>query len=127
VLALINHEKYVEDLEKIDYVNIGNESDINSTYEIFEKSYLEVVNKHIPLKKRKPVQTPAPFMNKTLRKEIYKKRMLHNKFLKNRSKVNWENYRKQRNHVNKVKEIYPKLFFLRDVLEDQNNLIFGQL
>jgi hypothetical protein len=32
------------------------------------------------LKKRKPVQTPAPFMNKTLRKEIYKKRMLHNKF-----------------------------------------------
>jgi hypothetical protein len=75
-----DHEKYVEDLEKIDYVNIGNESDINSTYEIFEKSYLEVVNKHIPLKKRKPVQTPAPFMNKTLRKEIYKKRMLHNKF-----------------------------------------------
>jgi hypothetical protein len=68
--------------------------DINSAYEIFEKSYLEVVNKHIPLKNRKPVQTPAPFMNKTLRKEIYKKRMLHNKFLKNRSKVNWENYRK---------------------------------
>jgi hypothetical protein len=49
-----------------------------ATYEMFEKSYLEVVNKHIPLKKRKPVQTPAPFMNKTLRKEIYKKRMLHN-------------------------------------------------
>ena len=104
MLALINHEKYVEDLEKIDYVNIGNESDINSAYEIFEKSYLEVVNKHIPLKKRKPFQTPAPFMNKTLRKEIYKKRMFHNKFLKNRSKVNWENYRKQRNHVNKVKK-----------------------
>jgi hypothetical protein len=58
VLALIDHEKYVEELEKIDYVNIGNESDINSAYEIFEKSYLEVVNKHIPLKKRKPVQTP---------------------------------------------------------------------
>ena len=69
-----------------------------------EKSDLEVVNKHIPLKKRKPVQSPAPFMNNTLRKEIYKKRMLHNNFLKNRSKVNWENYRKQRNHVNKVKK-----------------------
>jgi hypothetical protein len=54
------------------------------------------------LKKRKPAQTPAPFMNKTLRKEIYKKRMLHNKFWKNRSKVIWENYRKQRNHVNRV-------------------------
>ena len=30
--------------------------------------------------------------------------MLHNNFLKNRSKVKWENYRKQRNHVNKVKK-----------------------
>jgi hypothetical protein len=30
--------------------------------------------------------------------------MIHNKYLKNRSKVNWENYRKQRNHVNKVKK-----------------------
>ena len=39
----VDHEKYVEDLEKIDYVNIGNESDINSTYDIFEIFYLEVV------------------------------------------------------------------------------------
>ena len=69
-----DHEKYVEDLEKIDYVNIGNESDINSADEIFFRAYLQVVNKHIPLTKRKPVQTPATFMNKTLRKEIYKKR-----------------------------------------------------
>jgi hypothetical protein len=64
------------------------------TSDIFAGSFI------ISLKKRKPVQTPAPFMNKTLRKEIYKKRMFHNKFLKNRSKVNWENYRKQRNHFN---------------------------
>jgi hypothetical protein len=39
----VDHEKYVEDLEKIDYVNIGNESDINSAYDIFEIFYLEVV------------------------------------------------------------------------------------
>jgi hypothetical protein len=62
-----DHEKYVEDLEKNDYVNIGNESDINSAYEIFEFFYLEVVNKHISLKKRKPIQAPAPFMNKNLK------------------------------------------------------------
>ena len=42
MLALINHEKYVEDLEKIDYVNIGNESDINSTYEILKNLILKL-------------------------------------------------------------------------------------
>jgi hypothetical protein len=41
VCSILANEKYVEDLEKIDYVNIGNESDINSTYENFLKSYLE--------------------------------------------------------------------------------------
>ena len=37
-----DHEKYVEDLEKIDYVNIGNESDINSTYEILKNLILKL-------------------------------------------------------------------------------------
>ena len=32
-------------------------------------------------------------------------------FLKNRSKVNWENYRKQRNHVNRVKKKSVQNYF----------------
>jgi hypothetical protein len=36
----------------------------------------------MPLKKRKPVVNPAPYMNKELRQAIYKKRMYHNKFIK---------------------------------------------
>ena len=37
-----DHEEYVEDLEEIDYVNIGNESDINSTYEILKNLILKL-------------------------------------------------------------------------------------
>jgi hypothetical protein len=33
-------------------------------------------------------------MNKGLRQEIYKKRTLHNKFLKQKTNKNWEAYRK---------------------------------
>ena len=33
------------------------------------------------MQKRKAVPKLAPFMNKELRKAVYKKRMLHNKFL----------------------------------------------
>jgi hypothetical protein len=51
----------------------------------------------MPLKKRKPVVNPAPYMNKELRQVIYKKRMYHNKFIKYKSDKNWEIYRKQRN------------------------------
>jgi hypothetical protein len=55
----------------------------------------------MPLKKRKPVVNPAPYMNKELRQAIYKKRMYHNKFIKYKSDKNWEIYRKQRNLVTK--------------------------
>jgi hypothetical protein len=48
----------------------------------------------MPLKKRKPVVNPAPYMNKELRQAVYKKRMYHNKFIKYKSDKNWEIYRK---------------------------------
>jgi hypothetical protein len=49
-----------------------------------------LLDKNIPLKKRRYITHPAPFMNKGLRQEIYKKRTLHNKFLK--QKTNKNNY-----------------------------------
>jgi hypothetical protein len=54
--------------------------------------------------KKSFITHPAPFMNKGLRQEIYKKRTLHNKFLKQKTNKNWEAYRKQRNFVNKLKK-----------------------
>ena len=56
------------------------------------------------MKKRRSIVAPAPFMNKDLRSAIYKKRMYHNRFLKNKSDANWELYRKQRNTVTKIKK-----------------------
>lgn len=52
-------------------------------------------------------------MNKELRKAVYKKRMLHNKFLKCKSEKNWEEYRKQRNYVAKIKRFIKKYFYER--------------
>jgi hypothetical protein len=40
---------------------------------ISQSAFTEVINKHMPLKKRKPVVNPAPYMNKELRQAIYKK------------------------------------------------------
>ena len=42
-------------------------------------------------------------MNSELRKAIYKKKMLHNKFKKNKKNSNWEIYRKQRNYMDVTK------------------------
>ena len=63
------------------------------------------------MKKRKDTPKPAPFMNRELRKAVYKKRTLHNKFLKSKTDQNWEEYRKQRNYVTKIKKTSIKNYF----------------
>ena len=56
------------------------------------------------MKKKKPVDKPVPFMNKNLKRAIYKKRMSFNKYNRCKNKQNWEIYIKQRNLVNKIKK-----------------------
>ena len=75
---------------------------------ILRQFLLEVIDNHIPMKKKKAINKPAPFMNQTLRREIYKKKMAYNKYQKCKSKTNWENYRKQRNLQNVVTKIKKK-------------------
>ena len=50
-------------------------------------------------------------MNSELRRAIYKKKMLFNKHKKYKGKSNWENYRKQRNNVTKLRKQSSKLYF----------------
>ena len=85
------------------------DDDVNRAY--FETSFIEIIDKHIPIKKRKPVAYPVPYMNQNLRNAIYKKKMYHNKFLKQKTDKNWETYRKQRNLVTKLKKTSIKTYF----------------
>ena len=68
----------------------------NENYEYLSYQFSDVVNKRAPLKKFLRVNK-APFINKHLRKEMYRRSVLRNKFNRKPSKVNWEKYKKQRN------------------------------
>ena len=59
-------------------------------------------------------------MNDNLRKAINVKASLRRKFNKNRSQVNWEKFRKQRNLVNKLKKTSLQKYF-NDKCNDSNN------
>lgn len=105
------HDKFLNDLQSENFDTLASSDDVNKAYSDFESAFVKVIDKHLPIKKRKPVVTPAPYMNKNLRNAIYKKRMFHNKYLKNRNDANWELYRKQRNLVNKIKKQSIKTYF----------------
>ena len=76
---------------------------IDDIYAEFESTVTEVFNKHVPIKQTYIKPNPVPYMNGILRKAIYQKKMLYHRYLKCRDSRNWENYRKSRNYVNKLK------------------------
>jgi hypothetical protein len=48
---------------------------VEEAYYKFEEVMVDTIDDHAPMKKRKAISHPAPFMNKTLRSTVYKKRM----------------------------------------------------
>lgn len=78
-------------------------NDINALYENFENDLISVIDKHAPMKEAYRRQNNLPYMNKNLKKEIYKKKMYYHKYLKCKTSKNWENYRKTRNNVSNLK------------------------
>jgi len=76
-----------------------------------EKLLSEVIEDHAPLKRKFLKKESAPFMNSELRKAIFKRNQLRNRFWKCRTSGNWEDYRKMRNHVNALRRKSEMTYF----------------
>ena len=85
--------------------------DPDDVYWAHEYLFKEVIDEHVPMKERRSKTNKPPFMNCELRRAVYAKRMLRNKYRKCRSPGNWENYRKQRNLVTKLKRQSLRVYF----------------
>ena len=108
-----SEQEFLKDLQgfNFNFNNISKHEDIDEAYSNFENSIIKTLDKHAPIKRRKHIPQPAPFMNKQLKQAIYKNRMLHNTFIKCKNYCNWERYRKRRNHANKIKKQFIKTYF----------------
>jgi len=104
-------DEFNSDLQN-EFSDIGFSSDANCAYNKFNQILSSVINRHVPLKQRKVLNKPVPFMNKALKQAIYFKRMLLNKFNKNKTSKNWEKYRKQRNLVTNLKRKSMNKYFI---------------
>ena len=102
---------FVQDLQRAPLHIAGIFDDIDDSYWAYETLVREIVDEHAPQKQKYPKKESPPFMNSELRRAIYKKKMLLNKHKKYKGKTNWENYRKQRNYVTKLRKQSIKLYF----------------
>ena len=85
--------------------------DIDDIYWAHERLLTDIIDKHAPVKERVLKSRRPAFMNGDLRRAVYKKRMLFNKYKNSRSAADWDNYRKQRNNVTKLKKQSMRVYF----------------
>ena len=100
--TLINYRNYSKFNDEHFRLELSNElfdnCDLNNiTYEKFIEIFLNVLNKHAPLKTKLVRANNVPFMNKHLRKHIMTRSRFKNRFNKDPSAENEIAYKKQRN------------------------------
>ena len=66
-------------------------------YQHFLNIFIEILNKHAPMKQKYLRANQGRFMTKDLHKAIMKRSRLRNKFLRDRTDISREEYKKQRN------------------------------
>ena len=71
-------------------------------YAHFEQIFLQVLEKHAPVKQRVVRANDKPFMTKVLRKAIMRRSFLKNKYHKIRSEESQKAFKKQKNYTNRL-------------------------
>ena len=90
-----NEEKFLSDVKEADFSFKTSNPDEN--YLVLTNVFSNIVNIHAPLKKKILRGNDAPFMNKELRKAIYTRNRLRNRYFNNPTKGKETSYKKQRN------------------------------
>ena len=110
-----------EHLTKFEHFN-------NIPSHLFKETVNTILEKHAPTKKKYVRANQAPFITKTLSKEIMKRSRLRNKFLNTKSDIDRKVYNKQRNYVvsllrKEKKEFYGNL----DISKVTDNRVFWKI
>lgn len=110
-----------EHLTKFEHFN-------NIPSNLFKETVNTILEKHAPTKKKYVRANQAPFITKTLSKEIMKRSRLRNKFLNTKSDIDRKVYNKQRNYVvsllrKEKKDFYGNL----DISKVTDNRVFWKI
>ena len=82
-----------------------------SNYESFETTFIEVLNKHGPLKKKLLRANRALYMTKTLRKAIMHKSQLETKYRKSKTQTNLKLCKKYKNFCSKLQKKQRRKYY----------------
>ncbi len=112
VITYRNYKYFNRDIFRQDLaLSISQISNTQFDYSNFENIFMNILNKHAPLKQKYIRANESCFMNKTLKKAVMQRTKLKNKYLKNNTTKNKLEYKKQRNYCVKLFKNEKKKYY----------------
>ena len=104
---------------------LGEATQESNNWSDFESMYLKVLDKHAPIKQKTVRANHAPYVTKEIRKAIMKRTQLANKKNKTNTIEDIRNFKKQKNHVNRLCKKSKKTFYNQlDIKTLEDNRMF---
>ena len=98
-LKHFDQRKFKSDLQSTKWPQIKNKNDVIEAWTLWKNKFLEVLDKHAPLRVVRAHNKPAPWINDTLRKLMHERDALKKTAIHIVSTDDWNAYRKIRNKV----------------------------
>ena len=98
-LRRLNLPGFYEDIAKLTWEDVLNESEVEKAYDIFERNFIEILNKHAPLKKKRVKNKESPWINDNILQIIRERNKQKQKAKETNLDADWKLYRKLRNRV----------------------------
>ena len=104
---------FVESITQVPFQVCEIFDDVSDRHWCATKMYVDVLNEHAPEKKRLIKTTQVPYMNSDLRKQMYRRSMARNKYVKNRNHQTWSSYVAERNKTTSMRKQAIRSYFLQ--------------
>lgn len=101
-LAKINLNNFIEDLIRIDFMNVYRTHDIDEKIRLFNGTILDLFDRHAPLHVIKVTKKRSPWLSEGIRSEMKARDKARQKFNKSKREEDWTTYVRLRNHVCKL-------------------------
>lgn len=95
-----NVDNFNADLERTPWVNVNNFSDPNEMWTYWKSKFIEIVDKHAPLKRKRIRNKKSPWLNIEIKKSMIARDRLKSIAIKSNESEDWQNYKKAKNKIN---------------------------
>ena len=118
----INERAFLHDIRSLDALNLNQCVSVNEMWNIWKENFMNICDKHAPIKRRKIRNKSNPWITKQLLLEKRHKKYLKKKACKTGNLNDWVNYKHTRNNYNKLIKNTIKSHFSNDIQNNKGNL-----